>query len=339
METRIPTELNSPLFGAILVGAELFCVAPAAAQVSSPGSSLVVTRGEGADDCPDAAALSEQVRRLSGAIAINAEPLSDAPSETWIQVAIVHNFGGYRAEINARGVHHGSRSLEDLGPSCASLADAITITIAIFLDPYAASPVLHAPPAAAALSARPAYPQSPTRVAQHVPRLSLELAGGAAFDVLEHTAPLVTGRVGWRSNGRWSIALGGALLFPDSLAVGDGAVDLGLSYGYVMGCARALGDALGVRLDWCAAPLVGSLRGSGRGYLVNAQQRAWWASIAAGPEILLPITSSFSWSLTGLGVLPLARQQFDVETSDAREQAFRSPAVAGQLTLGVRGEL
>ena len=108
----------------------------AAAQTHSPRAALVVTRGEGAQDCPDSVLLAERVRAVAGASVISAE-LDSTRFETWVQVAITRNFGGYSAQISTSGARHGSRALDDLGPSCASLADAIAVTLAIFLDPYA----------------------------------------------------------------------------------------------------------------------------------------------------------------------------------------------------------
>jgi hypothetical protein len=342
VETRIPTEARARLLGAALGCAAWCSSVPSFAQPAVARSSLVVTRGEGADDCPDAANLAEQVQRLSGASGISAEPLSGAPSDTWIQVAIVHNFGGYRAEINAGGLHHGSRSLEDLGPGCASLADAITITIAIFLDPYVSAaaprPATTAPATPTPLSVQrkrePSLPEHPWRQ-----RLTLDLAGGASLNVLEHTEPLLTARVGWRAAERWSLAVGGTFLFPDSVGKQAGTVELGLSYVTLMGCARALGSADGARVDWCGAMQLGSLRGSGHGYENTLSERAWWAAVAVGPEIIFPFTPWLAWSLGAFGVVPLVRQEFDVELAGERSSAFRSPAVAAQLTLGVRAEL
>ena len=122
-----------------------------------------------------------------------------------------------------------------------SLADAIAITIAIFLDPYAtsASPAAAEPVRPALGSPRPAA--DPVTVSWRS-RLTLDLAGGAAFDALAHTTPLLGGRIGWRIAERWAFSLGGAGVFSDSLAApGDGSVDLGLSFASALGCGRALG--------------------------------------------------------------------------------------------------
>ena len=145
-----------------------------------PQASLVVTRGEGAEDCPDAASLAEQVHRVSGASVVQQGMSLAGRGSTWIQVAIVHNFGGYRAEISAGGLHHGARTLEDLGPGCASLADAITITIAIFLDPYSAPPAPVCAP-----STTPKAPSAPPATAPveplWTPRITTDLSAGAVL--------------------------------------------------------------------------------------------------------------------------------------------------------------
>jgi hypothetical protein len=341
-ETHIPIETRAPLLCTPLLVAVLFWPARCLAQQAAPRASLVVTRGEGAEDCPDAASLAAQVQRLAGRSVIDAEPLSTPPRDTWIQVAIVRNFGGYLAEISAGGLHHGSRSLEDSGPSCSSLADAITITIAMFLDPYATTPLRRAEGRSTPVPAQPKATPQREPLRQPPPwraRLTLDLAAGASFGALAHTAPLVTARLAWRATERWSLGVGGAFLFPDSISAGTGSVDLGLSYGYLVGCARAVGEAEGVRLDWCAAAVLGSLYGQGHGYENTWTRHAPWTAIAAGPEIVLPFTTWLAWSLSGLAGLPVARPGFDIAVADKRSSAFRASPVTGLVALGVRGEL
>lgn len=304
-------------------------------------ASLVVTRGEGADDCPNATNLAEQVRRLTGSAVINAEPVASKASQSFIQVAIVRNFGSYRAEIHAGGTHHGNRALEDLGPSCGSLADAIAITIAIFLDPYA-TPVTPVPPVEPARStiSSPSKPSANLKPA--VPwrqRLTLDLAGGVAFNALAHTTPLLGGRIGWRIAERWAFSLGGTGVFSDSLGAPGGSVDLGLSFASALGCGRALGEAEVARLDFCAGLFLGSLTGTGQGYAKHSTERTLWSAVGAGPELVLPFTPRLAWTFAWLGALPLVRQGFEVETQGVRSRAFHESAAALLLTLGVRGEL
>jgi Sigma-70 region 2 len=238
----------------------------------------------------------------------------------------------YRAEISAGGLHQGSRSLEDSGPSCSSLADAIAITIAMFLDPYAATPV---PRMAVSSTAVPTTPNAtpPRESLQRPPpwrsHLTLDLAGGASFGALAQTAPLMAGRLGWRATERWSLAVGGAFLFPDAVSAGAGSVDLGLSYGYLTGCARAVGESERARLDWCAAALVGSLYGQGHGYENIWTKHAPWTAIAAGPEIVLPFTTWLAWSL---GARRVAARAPRLRCRDLRQAQQRFPHFARHRT-------
>jgi hypothetical protein len=328
---------------ALTVLAALSVTTPSAAQSQAPRASLVVTRAEGAQDCPDAVALAEQVRAVAGSASSDliAAGLAAGPSETWIQVAITRDFGGYRAQIGAFGRHHGARTLEDLGPGCASLADAIAVTLAIFLDPYANTPM----PSPASSPPLPVRPPSATRKQRLArpgawsPESFVDASGGAGFALLEHSQPLLGGSFGMRLDSRWSLAVGGTFVFPDTKATSAGNIALKLSYGSLLGCGRALGTGNGTRIDWCAGPLLGSLAGRGQSYRSNFSERALWLAIAAGPQVVFPFSSSLAWVLGAQGVVPLVRQGFDVQTLGVRSNAYRSAAVAGLVTLGIRGTL
>ncbi len=321
----------------------------------APRSSLVVTRGDGTETCPDSSALAEQVRRLTGADVIDTTGLATGPRSTYVQVAVSRNFSGFHAEITAGGQHHGTRSLDDLGPTCAALADAIAVTIAIVLDPYAAEP----PPSAPAREsdaveragltsgrvssltpdATRTHPASLAASAPPRPHLFVELDAGAAFGALSDTVPLIGLRVGVRASSRWSAAIGGAFAFPATLSDRDRTIDLGLSYGYVVLCGRALGDSDGTRLDWCFEPMLGVISGTGHGYDQDSTEHALWAAGAAGPELVFPIVGRFAWTASALGVIPFVRQSFDITRGGADYRLFRSSATAGMLAFGVRGEL
>ncbi len=127
----LPSRTERARHAAYLVLAALLCLSPRCHAQASPRASLVVTRGDGAQDCPDGAQLAGQVRAIAGRDVLSVGLA--APTETWVQVTMTRGFTGYSAQISALGPHRGTRSLDDLGPSCASLADAVAVTIAIFL--------------------------------------------------------------------------------------------------------------------------------------------------------------------------------------------------------------
>ncbi|MEI9942131.1 MAG: hypothetical protein WDO69_33365 [Pseudomonadota bacterium] len=309
-----------------------------AAQAGAPRASLVVTRSEGAEGCPDAAALAEQIRIVAGANVIGSGP-SVTPIETWVQVTISRNFGGYSAQISTSGTRHGTRLLEDLGPACTSLADAVAVTIAMILDPYPNSPSPIEEPVPIA-SQRVPKPKTP---AVSAPAASARFFGdgsaGIAFNMLAHAQPFLGVGLGFQASARWSLALGGAFVLPDRTADGTPTVNLRLGYASLQGCARVLGDGDHVGLSWCAASQLGSLAGSGDGYQDDSSKRALWFALAVGPEAAFRLTRSFSWLLTGQGVIPLLEQEFYVQSDGARSSVFRSPSVAGLVSLGLRGHL
>jgi len=334
VELPIPTERRH--LACVLAVATLSQSRPSAAQPAARSASLVVTRADGAQDCPDAAALVDQVRTIAGADVV-AAGLGGAASRTLIQVAIEHNFSGYSAQISAAGARHGSRTLQDWGPTCSSLADAVAVTIAIFLDPYA-NPLPKAP---ASIAATAASPPASTVVKAHEPTppssFFAEASGGGALNVLAHSVPFVAGQLGWRPSPRWAVALGGAILTTDSTAPNGGRVELRLAYASLQACGTALGDVRGPNLAWCVAQQVGSLGGAGDRYRTSSSEHAWWLAMALGPQATFPLTPALAWVLTGNAVIPWVRQGFDTQTNGLRTTAFRSPALGGLVSLGIRG--
>ncbi len=300
----------------------------------------MVTRGDGAQDCPDAARLAEQVRAVAGVDMVSVGLAT--PMETWVQVSIARSFGSYTAQISALGAHHGTRTLEDLGPSCTSLADAVAVTIAIFLDPYQNVPLPEpralALPRSAAQATPAREPSSAERPARF-PQLLVNGAGGVSLALLEHSQPFLNASVGIGLTSRWSFTLGGAYLLPDTKTASGGQIDFSLSYLQLTACVRAWGAPDSARLAWCAGPLYGSFAGSGKAYREIHSDRSAWFALALGPEAVLPFSRGLSWVVTAQAVTPLIAQNFVVQAAGERSTAFRTASVGGLLSLGVRGAL
>jgi hypothetical protein len=80
-------------------------------------------------------------------------------------------------------------------------------------------------------------------------------------------------------------------------------------------------------LEWCAAPLLGSLGGSGHNYRTDFSEHALWLAVAVGPRIVFPLGASWSWVLNGQGVVPLLQRGFDEISVGKRQAVFRTSAV------------
>jgi len=326
----------------------LATVAPVA-RADPLRASLVVTRGEGAEDCPDTGGVVARVREITGADTVSAP--DGEPRETWVQVELVRELSGYRAVIAARGRRQGTRSIEDIGPGCSSLADALAITLVMLLDPDVQPEVKPAPapvpPRPDPLPPQPAQPKdsvapatrSETPAARRTGvRFGGEANFGGSMGILAHAVPLVEAgaRVGVGSI--LSFGGGGGILFSDEITAPGGSVDLGLAYGYLRACAEVFENA-GSELSLCLEPLIGSLSGEGNGYDVKSPRGKLWLALGGAAELRAPLASSVFWHARLLALAPLIEQSFTVENAGPEQNAFVTPPVGGMMTLGVLVEL
>jgi len=270
------------------------------------------------------------------------EAATSEASDTWIRVELNRAFSGYRAVISVRGRRQGTRTIDDVGPACASLADAVAITLVMLLDPeLERSGGAEAPPSVAV---RPAVPLRSRASSLPPPppasplRFGAELAAGLSFMVLDGTAPFAEGGARLQLGDAVSFGAGGGYVFSDRLRFGTGSIDLELAYGYLRGCVLALSGAR-VRLELCLEPMLGSLRGGGNEYDDIQSRHVAWPAVAALAEIYGPLTSTAFWSLRALALAPLVKQQgFSVTEAGERKRAFEVPAAGGMLAAGVRAD-
>jgi hypothetical protein len=328
----------------ISLGTAIVVSMPAGVAAAEPiRASLVVTRGEGAEDCPDAAALAERVRGMTGEDMLRADA-SDDVGAIWISVELSRTFSGYHAVIVARGARHGTRSIDDVGPGCRSLAGALAITLVVLLDPGVRREPAPDVSARSRGNPEPSVEPAPSRqalaVAIGAPRrasdpvaVGAEAHAGATLGVLEHALPFVRGG-GRVSFGRLVLGAGAAYVKPDRVSAPGGAVDLGLWFGYVLICAR-LASSGETSVLGCVESMAGELRGSGDAYESWVERRLPWIAASGGLELDARIGRAFRWSARALALAPLVHQAFRVELDSVPSEAFRTPPVGGQLTLGL----
>jgi len=324
---RVPTELLR--LGAVLCAVTATTAARAAGS-EPPRAELVVTRGAGAEDCPDAAALTTKTRAMAAADITSG--VAETARDTWIEVELSRVFSGYRATISARGRRHGTRTIEDIGPRCGSLADAVAITLVMLMDPELSPEAPATPPAPAVVT--PKAPQSGTKVAP-----GAELGAGASFALLEHPAPVLELGAHLGIGARAGIALGGGFVFPDRVKTAGGEVRLGLAYGYLRGSFALLENA-STSFALTAGPMLGSLSGDGEHYDVHMPaQSLLWIALAGGPELRAALASWLTWSIRLMMVAPLIHQGFSIDDAGKPALAFTTPPLGATLTFGLLADL
>lgn len=323
------------------------------ARAEPARASLTVTRDDGSRECPDSPALAARVETVTGKSLFDAS--SAEPRDTWVQVEFVRSIGGFHAVISARGTRQGKRTLDDVGPECASLADAVAITLAILLDPATASesdaprvvttaavtaPVVGAPAPASPPVDSPALPKgSASRDRAETAVVGVDVSAGPTFAMLEGMVSFVEGGVRARFGHVFAVGGGGGVLFPASVDFGDGTVDVSLTYGYARGCANLLPEGR-TRLEACVEPMLGGLRGSGSGYdQGNHAEWVFWSAAAATVQTYGPITRSVLWSIRGRVLAPLVRHGFSIDDGGSPKQAFQLSAIGGSFAFGVEAEL
>lgn len=301
------------------------------ARADAPRPALVVTRAQGAEDCPDAAGLATRMSGMSLGNPFETSP--EVPRDTWVQVEFSQALSGYRAVISARGRRQGTRSIEDVGPGCASLADAVAITLVMLLDPELGRPSPLPTPRPTAL---PLVPDESTPRPAPEPgvRFGVDAGGGATLAVLEHAAPYVEGGLTLRVGSWLAFGLGGGYVFPDHAVIPSGSVELDLWYAYARASARVF-EHEGTRVLLFAGPSTGSLGGQGVDYAQNPEARRWWIAGAFGGELHAALSHSSWWTARLMLLVPFRHAEFYVLDGGVRQTAFETPAVGGALALGV----
>ncbi|XYH99106.1 hypothetical protein ACMHYB_04875 [Sorangium sp. So ce1128] len=310
-----------------------------------------MTRGAGAEACPDAARLIERVERLRG------RPETGASGAYLVE--FTRDADGFRASIRSGS---GARELRDRGRSCAGLEQATAVTLVLLLDSDAREPSLQAPdaepvagpspapePPAPALEAPAPSPEAPAETALarpepagagggapegEVPRSEraltrLTLAAGATglFGVVRPFAPALSAELGI-GGAQFRAAIGALWLVPQTLKHGPGELRETMLGGVVRACFAVAGSAA-LRLDVCSGIHAGQLTVAASGYTRNdVAEKAW---LAVPLELsLASLAGPLGLDVGAAGLLPLRRSDFSV---DGVGVAYRSLPVGVLVSL------
>ena len=279
------------------VGISLCATSAPAAATSAPTISFDLSRGPGAEACPDRDALAAQVeRRLTQSRASPTVPVADR-----VSIAIVRAGDAYVATLSTlarSGLGGGTRRLVDDSRDCAGLAEALSLTLAMIADgrPLFATkaPEVSAPP--------PTPTRRPWELGAGV--LGSSLLGaptvGYSVDALWHAQP----RLGAGVMAMWMPGR--------TIAKASGFTKVSTEIGLARLCWGVLPFGGRFFPSLCGQFGAGVLRGSSQGYAdAKSASRLW---LGAGGSVNAGFRLSEIWSVTAqTGVLhTLRNEQFTI---------------------------
>ncbi|HWA73275.1 MAG TPA: hypothetical protein VG937_13095 [Polyangiaceae bacterium] len=312
--------------GALLLTAGL--TGPALAAENS--EVLSVERSADAADCPSASELEARLAGVRGS--------AKTPSNVAYRIAFARTGGTLSATI--RAADGSTRLIESHDESCASLAQATAITLALLLDSEPQTEA-NSPAVAPASSARPettrtASVASPGHRAEA--RVRLALGAGALFGVVSPAAP-VLGVEGGLELGRFRAGLGGLWAFPRTLSLGPGNVRERLFAGTARACfalalAQPTDSSWGRRLDACSGLYAGAQRAEASGYTTNERLTRNW--LAAPAELAFSQDfGALGLELAATALFPLVRNEFVVDGQGIVYSAAKVSALVAIRAVGV----
>jgi hypothetical protein len=281
--------------------------------------TLSVQRAEGAEDCPDSAALLAKVQSIRGSSSAGSAPYA---------IRFSREASMYAAAIQVAGAAGQERKLTSTEAECGALAQATAVTLALLFDAAAAPP--NAPPSAIAAPAPtrspPAEP-APSRAWQ----LSLSLGAALLLGVVRPVAPLLDAEAGLLTQ-RWRFGLGALWVPRQTLDLPPGSVTETLWSAAARSCyAPLLFGAL--RLEICSGVWAGIVHAAAHDFTGNEAHTR--------PFVALPADLSAAWLSDYVGVelnagllVPLTRNEF---TIDGLHEAYHPAPLGAAFGLRVLG--
>lgn len=292
---RAPREWMRRIAATALCATGLLAARSTAAQPAALHDvPVVVQRAPAASDCVDAATLAGRVNLLVGRTALIA---SEAAGESFaFEVQILRSDDGYTAIVLAAG---GSRKLDDPGPTCAGLSDALAVTLAVLVDadekPVAPPPPPPPPPATATAVFVPP-PPPPSIPPRYGPRLLLSPIIAVTSGLSGDAVPAVVLVNDLRVIGPFSLLAGFTWMPSQDYPLREGHIEVQLMYGQLAACLsswRVFGRS---RLGGCFQVDVGGIRGKGVGYDETSEITRPWVGLGLTGLADVPIIDPLYWS-------------------------------------------
>lgn len=294
---------------------------------SAEGAEIRVERSRGAEACPDPVKFEARAR----------ESATSASRDVSIRFARTST--GYASSI--RTSDGMSRALED--DACDALADATLVVVRLALDVESASvaPTSSKPTPAPAPAQATTETPAPDRDRDHESPPAANLGRANGFELLAGGAVAAgfgasfgaRAGAGWVFAGRrLSIGVTGLALVPETRAVENGSVEIGLLGGGLEGCGRAATSSRALAGALCARGEVFRLSGSAGGFARNEAHGRPLATMGLALRGKLRIARPFGLFAEVAASVPLARERFAI---DGVGIVYAPPVVAGTAATGL----
>jgi hypothetical protein len=286
-------------------------------------SRLVVERSAGAEQCPDAAALSARIEQIRGR--------ADHELVNGYRVLFTRREDVFTAVISTGPNGVNVRVLENTGPNCSALGNATAVTLALLFD----SDVKERPPPPS-LPAPAVVVETPSAPVERPPPpryVTLALGAVGFAGVLRPVSPGVIADSGM-AGPNWRMSIGALWAFPQTIPLGSGSVREQWLGGFSRACLAPWAGA-SIRFDICSGAVFALVTAEGLGYSRNERRTEPWVAVPL-ELALASYRAPFGWELGAGALAPLRRRDFSI---DGLGVAYHSPPVAGILTLRAVGIL
>ncbi len=326
-----------------------------AAEAEGP-VALQARATAGAADCPATEGLVAMINRLTEQLATRSASAGESPS---IVVSFDRDTAGYHGRIEAVGRIAGVREIDDAGATCAGLASALAVTVAVLVEPTfaeASAELADAPGESRAgedegdgareasrgsrASRGPADEVRPESAASEgsrdssgadaADRLGLELGALVALGVTHSSA--FGSWLGLRASQRPWTAHARAVWLPTAERDVGGGTRLRLRL--VGGQLRLCRELWSLPGAWpsgaaCADALAGALQAEARGVDDSRQATVAWVGVGGGLKLLGNLVGPLFWQAEGAALAPLMDERFTVEGLGPVHSPPRAAGYAG----------
>ncbi len=271
----------------------LFIVLLASRSGWAQQAPLVVERGTGAEQCPDADTLSARVEQIRGR--------AEHELASRYHVVFTRREDVFAAVISTGPGGANARVLENSGPTCSALANATAVTLALLFD----SDVKQKPPPPSVPAPPPVAAEPVVAPAQKLPspRYATLAVGAAGLAGVLRPVSLALIADGGFAGPRWRASIGALWGLPQTIPLGPGTVREQLLSGFSRAClAPWTGGSL--RFDLCSGAVFGFMTGEGQGYSRNERRTQPWVAIPL-EFALAGFHTSVGWELSVAAMVTL----------------------------------